>query len=144
MKEIYYNKKNNIYYKNNENDFIKKNNNIIINSKYDIDDKINDKYEEIIPRSIYFECIWIIRDIKRLEKILIDKIDEYGEVERNAYYKLDAIHRAIFKIPKEYRGVILKSITYGMNNTNIYIHENTIKKYKREFICQLAKNLALL
>ena len=72
MKEIYYNKKNNIYYKNNENDFIKKNNNNIINSKYDIDDKINDKYEEIIPRSIYFECIWIIRDIKRLEKILID------------------------------------------------------------------------
>ena len=136
MKEIYYNKKNNIYYKNNENDNIKND----INNKYDTDDK----YEEIIPRSIYFECIWIIRDIKRLEKILIDKIDEYGEVERNAYYKLDAIHRAIFKIPKEYRGVILKSITYGMNNTNIYIHENTIKKYKREFICQLAKNLALL
>lgn len=138
MKEIYYNKKDNIYYKNNNNDIIKKNNNI--NNKYDIDDK----YEEKIPRSIYFECIWIIRDIKRLEKILIDKIDEYGEVERNAYYKLDAIHRAIFKIPKEYRGVILKSITYGMNNTNIYIHENTIKKYKREFIYQLAKNLALL
>lgn len=136
MKERYYNKKNNIYYKNNENDNIKND----INNKYDTDDK----YEEIIPRSIYFECIWIIRDIKRLEKILTCKIDEYGEVERNAYYKLDAIHRAILKIPAEYRGVILKSITYGMKNTNIYIHENTIKKYKREFIYQLAKNLALL
>ena len=139
MKEIYYNKKNNIYYKNNENDNIKNN----INNEYDVDDKRGNKYEEIIPRSIYFECIWIIRDKKRLEKILTCKIDEYGEVERNAYYKLDAIHRAIFKIPKEYRGVILKSITYGMNNTNIYIHENTIKKYTREFIYQVAKNLAL-
>lgn len=137
MKEIYYNKKDNIYYKNNNIDIIKKNN--TINNKYDIDDK----YEEIIPRSIYFECIWIIRDKKRLERILASNIDEYGEVERNAYYKLDAIHRAILKIPAEYRGVILKSITYGMNNTNIYIHENTIKKYKREFIYNLAKNLAL-
>lgn len=137
MKEIYYNKKNNIYYKNNNNDIIKKNNNI--NNKYDIDDK----YEYKIPRSIYFECIWIIRDKKRLERILACKMDEYGEVERNAYYKLDAIHRAILKIPAEYRGVILRSITYGINNTNIYIHENTIKKYKREFIYQVAKNLAL-
>lgn len=136
MKERYYNKKNNIYYKNNENDNIKND----INNKYDTDDK----YEEIIPRSIYFECIWIIRDKKRLERILASNIDEYGEVERNAYYKLDAIHRAILKIPAEYRGVILKSITYGIKNTNIYIHENTIKKYKREFIYQLAKNLALL
>lgn len=139
MKERYYNKKNNIYYKNNENDNIKND----INNKYDTDDKRGNKYEEIIPRSIYFECIWIIRDIKRLEKILTCKIDEYGEVERNAYYKLDAIHRAILKIPAEYRGVILRSITYGINNTNIYIHENTIKKYKREFIYNLAKNLAL-
>lgn len=137
MKEIYYNKKDNIYYKNNNNDIIKKNNNI--NNKYDIDDK----YEEKIPRSIYFECIWIIRDKKRLERILASNIDEYGEVERNAYYKLDAIHRAILKIPAEYRGVILRSITYGINNTNLYIHENTIKKYKREFIYQVAKNLAL-
>lgn len=137
MKEIYYNKKDNIYYKNNNNDIIKKNNNI--NNKYDIDDK----YEEKIPRSIYFECIWIIRDKKRLERILASNIDEYGEVERNAYYKLDAIHRAILKIPAEYRGVILRSITYGIKNTNIYIHENTIKKYKREFIYNLAKNLAL-
>lgn len=137
MKEIYYNKKDNIYYKNNNNDIIKKNNNI--NNKYDIDDK----YEEKIPRSIYFECIWIIRDKKRLERILASNIDEYGEVERNAYYKLDAIHRAILKIPAEYRGVILRSITYGINNTNIYIHENTIKIYKREFIYQVAKNLAL-
>ena len=128
MKEIYYNKKDNIYYKNNN-----------INNKYDIDDK----YEEKIPRSIYFECIWIIRDKKRLERILASNIDEYGEVERNAYYKLDAIHRAILKIPAEYRGVLLRSITYGINNTNIYIHENTIKKYKREFIYQVAKNLAL-
>lgn len=135
MKERYYNKKNNIYYKNNENDNIKND----INNKYDIDDK----YEEKIPRSIYFECIWIIRDKKRLERILASKIDEYGEVERNAYYKLDAIHRAILKIPAEYRGVILRSITYGIKNTNIYIHENTIKKYKREFIYNLAKNLAL-
>lgn len=135
MKERYYNKKNNIYYKNNENDNIKND----INNKYDTDDK----YEEIIPRSIYFECIWIIRDKKRLERILASNIDEYGEVERNAYYKLDAIHRAILKIPAEYRGVILRSITYGINNTNLYIHENTIKKYKREFIYQVAKNLAL-
>lgn len=135
MKEIYYNKKNNIYYKNNENDNIKND----INNKYDTDDK----YEEIIPRSIYFECIWIIRDKNRLEKIIACKMDEYGEVERNAYYKLDAIHRAILKIPAEYRGVILRSITYGINNTNLYIHENTIKKYKREFIYQVAKNLAL-
>lgn len=135
MKERYYNKKNNIYYKNNENDNIKND----INNKYDTDDK----YEEIIPRNIYFECIWIIRDKKRLERILASNIDEYGEVERNAYYKLDAIHRAILKIPAEYRGVILRSITYGINNTNIYIHENTIKKYKRDFIYQVAKNLAL-
>ena len=135
MKERYYNKKKNIYYKNNENDNIKND----INNKYDTDDK----YEEIIPRSIYFECIWIIRDKKRLERILASNIDEYGEVERNAYYKLDAIHMAILKIPAEYMGVILKSITYGIKNTNIYIHENTIKKYKREFIYQLAKNLAL-
>ena len=135
MKERYYNKKNNIYYKNNENDNIKND----INNKYDTDDK----YEEIIPRSIYFECIWIIRDKNRLEKIIACKMDEYGELERNAYYKLDAIHRAILKIPAEYRGVILRSITYGIKNTNIYIHENTIKKYKREFIYNLAKNLAL-
>lgn len=141
MKERYYNKKDNIYYKNNNIDIIKKNN--TINNKYDIDDKRGNKYEEIIPRSIYFECIWIIRDKKRLERILASNIDEYGEVERNAYYKLDAIHRAILKIPAEYRGVILRSITYGINNTNIYIHENTIKKYKREFIYQVAKNLAL-
>lgn len=126
MKEIY-NKKNNIKYKNNDND------------RYDIDDK----YEESIPKTIYYECIWIIRDKKRLEKILTLKIDDYGEVERNAYYKLDSIHRAILKIPAEYRGVILESITCGIKNTNIYIHENTIKKYKKEFICNLAKNLGL-
>lgn len=133
MKEIYYNKKNNIKYKNNDND------------KYEIDDKydIDNKYEKNIPKTIYFECIWIIRDKKRLEKILAGKIDDYGEVERNAFYKLDSIHRAILKIPAEYRAVILESITYGLKNKNIYIHENTIKKYKREFVFNLAKNLAL-
>lgn len=96
-----------------------------------------------IPSIIHHECIRIIRDKERLEEILKESDLEYDDGEKLAYERLDAIHRALLEIPADYRDVVIESVFKKQKNMEIYIHENTLKKYKRKFLYHLAKNLSL-
>lgn len=104
----------------------------------------NFKYGEYkMPLNINRECIRIMRDRKRLENILKESDGEYDMEESQAYERLDAIHRALLEIPYEYRKAVVESTFKRQKNIEMYIHENTLKKYKSKFLYHLAKNLSL-
>ena len=91
----------------------------------------------------YSECIRIIKDRDHLEEMLRNSEGEYDAGERLAYERLDSIHRALLEIPREYRKAVVESVSIKEKDMEIYVHENTLKKYKRKFLYHLAKNLSL-
>ena len=113
-----------------------------------------------IPKEVYFQCYWILKDMERLE--LLEAIHHYetGEGEavfcsedwctmvtedvmKEAERKLEAIRTSISIIPEGMRDGILDNI---LNRTGFadFAHENTWKKWKRRFVYNLARNLDLL
>ncbi len=118
-----------------------------------------EKYHRI-PKAVHHQCMWIVRDIDRLYRL--DAIYRHGnrddelvfyedencrciryEVMREASGKLDCIKEALKKVPEEYRIDLLDGIVDG-SNPSVYAHENTWKKWRRVFICELADKLKLI
>lgn len=105
--------------------------------------KEHDKNGYGLPGNVRHECVWIIRDKERLKKMLKESEGEYRNKEVIAYKRLDAMHRALLEIPVEYRSMVIKSIVDRSNKMETYVHENTLKKYKRKFLYYFAKNMSL-
>lgn len=89
-----------------------------------------------LPKAVYYQCIWLVRDIDRL--VVLSEVDEY------ARFRLDAIYKALDVVPLEYRDDVLKSITQYGKGYSDNAHENTWKHWKKKFIFELAHNLRLL
>ena len=116
--------------------------------------------EERLPKAVYFQCTWLLRDMDRLEKLavryadesernpaeLVFYMDEYenlqpSQVVLNARHRLKCINDALEVVPEEYRNTILRSLTECRACDGM--HENTWKKWKHRFICRLAHELNL-
>ena len=123
--------------------------------------QLSGEKEYLLPKEVYYQCVWIVRDSKRLMKvagisfsepedigILRESIDlgRWGvsdaEVE-NAIFQLACIEKAAEEIPFEYREVVVKSIVERGSGCDCYANEKTWKRWRQRFIYYLAKNLAL-
>lgn len=113
-----------------------------------------------VPKAVYFQCCWIVKDIERLRRL--EAIGSYSaradeqvyfvdeeQVIRNAdvlvqaAWKLECIRKAIAKVPKEYRQTTIDCIVYNVPYADS-AHENTWRKWREVFIRELAKNLLLI
>ena len=118
------------------------------------------RYQNRIPRNIYYQCLWTVKDIERLRRL--EAIGEYSqknneivyfvdedeiicnpEVIEQAKWKLECIRKALGKIPEEYRKATIESIELNMPYGDM-AHENTWRKWRQIFMCELAKNLYLI
>ena len=120
---------------------------------------MNEEYGHI-PKAVYFQCIWLVKDMERLRKL--EAMKEYcsdpevpvffaddealardPRVLDQACRNLECIRKAIKKIPKEYRDETIASMIYGIRPGDM-AHENTWKKWRRKFVKELAINLNLI
>lgn len=111
-----------------------------------------------IPRDVYYRCIWLVRDSKRLQELL--RLEYTASADEEHYDNLDAviidemvirragtelrcIRRALNAVPEIYRKEIIANI---MNKTPFsdLAHPNTWKKWKQTFIYELAHELHLI
>ncbi len=115
----------------------------------------------VLPSAVYHQCIWVVKDMARLEtvakqrfaaELLAETVASYGVTaeercppeQEEAMFKLDCIHHALLLIPEEYREGILHSIQNRGSGYYDFAHENTWKKWKQRFIYALAVNLNLV
>lgn len=113
-----------------------------------------------LPKAVYYQCLWTVKDIDRLHRLeamlkhdkcegeLILYEDENcvamgEEVLRQASWKLSCIKDALETIPEEYRIDTLEGIVDGVLPIGM-AHENTMKKWRRTFIRELAHRLNLI
>ena len=113
-----------------------------------------------VPKAVYYQCIWIIKDLDRLRRL--EAAGNYGHTEdefvffvddeeiirdagvlTQARFKLDGVRGALALVPEEYRQKTIDSIIYGIPFDDM-AHENTWRKWRQFFIRELAKNLLLI
>ena len=113
-----------------------------------------------VPKAVYYQCIWIIKDLDRLRRL--EAAGNYGHTEKEfvffvddeeivrdsgvltqARFKLDCVRDAMTLVPPEYRQKTIDSIIYGIPFDDM-AHENTWRKWRQFFIRELAKNLMLI
>ncbi len=123
----------------------------------------NEKY--LLPTAVYHQCIWMIRDMERMEKrvsflndeLLISNLNIRNgmSVSENLNIlenrkkeikitedRLEGIYYALDLIPEEYINPLLDNIINHIKY-NDYAHENTWKKWKQRLIYHIACNLKL-
>lgn len=113
-----------------------------------------------VPKAVYYQCIWIIKDLDRLRRLeaaasyarsedefvfFVDEEDVIRDagVLSQARHKLDCVRAALGLVPEEYRQKTLDSIIYGIPFDDM-AHENTWRKWRQFFIRELAKKLMLI
>ena len=123
------------------------------------------KTEEYIklPKAVYYQCLWVVKDIDRLYRLEAMYRHETEEkqpgditfyedencmaisepVLQQAVWKLKCIKDALLAIPYEYRMETIEGIVDGIMPIGI-AHENTLKKWRRVFIKELAYKLNLI
>lgn len=121
---------------------------------------LNCDKKRIMPREVYYQCLWMVRDIDRLEKIadMMSVLDKHSKEEvvfiaddtevlvyetiiREAVRRLNCINDALETIPEEYRKGVIEIIKKVRPFYPDTAHENTWNKWKRSFIYRLARNM---
>ena len=98
--------------------------------------------ELVLPREIYYECVWIVRGMERLERMVSDGDSDQGAYEE-AFVRLCAIRSALERIPECYREGVLHSVIERGGRTPVGAHEYSWKRYMQLFLHELAIQLAL-
>lgn len=112
-----------------------------------------------LPKEVYYRCVWIVRDISRLEELasLLDedmvhvwKDGSESDVSiiseaaaRNAAHELECIDRALGSVPEVYREGLLDNIV-AKTPFSDFAHPNTWKRWKLVFLHELARALNLI
>lgn len=121
---------------------------------------LNGKSVRTLPRPVYSQIEWILRDYDRLKELsqqasaaeeAEDAIVFYAaecmgltpqSVIDEAASKLAAIDRALLVLPEEYRKGVFENMAYKRRLPD-EASENTWKKWKRLFVESLARELNL-
>lgn len=121
---------------------------------------INGNGNVTLPRAVYHQCEWILKDYERLAELVArgkateapdDAVVFYAgdsaglipqSVVAEAESKILSIESALNKLPEEYREAIFE---YYVHETRLpdEASENTWKRWKRAFIEALARELNL-
>lgn len=121
---------------------------------------LNGKGNVTLPRAVYHQCEWILRDYDRLVQMVarVPQIDASANevvffagdsagltpksVIDEAESKIRSIENALETLPEEYREAVFEYYVHG-NRLPDEAAENTWKKWKRAFIEELARGLNL-
>ncbi|NLA69618.1 MAG: hypothetical protein GX852_01070 [Clostridiales bacterium] len=96
----------------------------------------------IIPKQVYYICLWTVRDWERCKNIMLNPQGE--KVNMTAEYICRCLDKAILTVPKEYRdGIISQIVSRGKDCADV-AHENTWKRWKQAFLYELAAELGLV
>ena len=113
-----------------------------------------------VPKAVYFQCIWILKDMDRLRRLeaaatvpgsddeLVFFVDDEqmildDKVIALARERLGCIRRALSVLPEEYRQSTLDCVVLGVRYSDT-AHFNTWRRWRQIFIFELAKNLHLI
>mgnify|MGYP000023496291 CR=1 FL=1 len=127
------------------------------------------KYKQfVMPDAVYYQCLWAVRDLERMEKRRSELIEEEAGIlkgrsmvsDKGSSFvvhrpteeqavgravleeRIKAIREALEIVPEEYRSFILSNIIL-MNSGKAY--PNKIWKYwKQRFLYNVAKNLSIM
>ncbi|MDY6037451.1 MAG: hypothetical protein SPI74_00405 [Eubacterium sp.] len=123
--------------------------------------------EYVMPNAVYYQSLWAVRDIQRMEnriKELLAERDSIGDgaavcentknynvnrpVESKAMEvlllqeRVSAIKKALINVPKEYRHYILSNII--LQNPGTSFPNNMWRQWKQKFLFDVAKNLSMM
>lgn len=115
----------------------------------------------ILPAPVYHQCIWMIRDMPRMQRelnesrvdtglILTEDTLRYDEMSlheelsiQEIEFRLECVSKALDVVPEELRDGMLNSIINRGSGYESLAHENTWKYWKQRFIFTLARMLRL-
>lgn len=121
----------------------------------------------VLPNAVYYQCIWAIRDLERMEK----RMTELKEEEKSAIgasivsdrvsgfvlrrpteeialekaileERVSEIHSALETVPEDYRAFILSNII--LKNSGKAFPNRMWKYWKQRFVYTVAKNLSII
>ena len=118
------------------------------------------KYLSNLPKPVYYQCVWLVKDIDRLqnlaairrqgissEDVICFEDEELTVINEavliQAEHKLACIKGALDELPEEYKYDMIDSMVYGYLPVE-KAHENTWRKWRRFFIKELAFRLNLI
>lgn len=123
---------------------------------------LNGDGKRVMPRAVYYQCIWMTRDIDRLEELasrekdlqdfsreeIVLLADEREDIIstnliKEASFRMRCINDALDAIPEEYREGVIEIIKKVRPHYPDTAHENTWNKWKRCYIYTLAKNMRM-
>lgn len=121
--------------------------------------------EYVMPNAVYYQSIWAVRDLERMEDRLKElnrdtsRVDLSGVVmERESGYResrvelkaveavvleerVSGIRRALSEVPERYRNCILNNVVY---NETVPYPGKLWKLWKQKFLYRVAVNLSLM
>ncbi len=106
-----------------------------------------------LPREVYYRCIWTVRDMERMSRLVsaASSSDAPGMedmiIDRDAVMSsagiLKCINESIESVPEVYRLGIMDNIINRKPFGDI-AHPNTWKRWKKVFLCELARHLHMI
>lgn len=121
--------------------------------------EVNGQENRIMPRTVYNQCLWIVRDYERL-KLICDNSSEAmlredaffyaddkngllsGPVINEARARVIAIEESLELIPVEYRKGVYENVANNVRFSDL-ASANTWKKWKKRFLYNIASKLNL-
>ena len=122
--------------------------------------------EYIMPNAVYYQSLWAVRDLERMEERLEELEESKGggtkslvqesgknynggsSVENSAMEmailqeRVDAIYKALQIVPEMYRDTVIENIVLK-DNMSIY-PSRMWKIWKQKFLFHVAKNLSMM
>ncbi|WP_251617105.1 hypothetical protein [Senimuribacter intestinalis] len=125
------------------------------------------KYKEyVMPDAVYYQSVWAVRDLERMENRLAELEQEeiaggrsivsdrtsnfvlYRPTEEKAVERavlrerIRGIHAALNMVPEEYRSFILSNLI--LKNTGKAFPNKLWRYWKQRFLYMVAKNLSMM
>ena len=125
------------------------------------------KYKELVmPDAVYYQTVWAVRDLERMENRLAELEQEeiaggrsivsdrtsnfvlYRPTEEKAVERavlrerIRGIHAALNMVPEEYRSFILSNLI--LKNTGKAFPNKLWRYWKQRFLYTVAKNLSIM
>lgn len=127
--------------------------------------------EYVMPHAVYYQTIWAVRDLDRMESrlkelnrqrlkqkngasVANDPVELYSKYKKRTSVdsqametailreRVDAIHRAMREVPPRYRGTVLNNI---VQKATVDIYEDSEwKLWKQKFLYLVARNLSII
>lgn len=107
----------------------------------------------VLPREVYYRCIWTVRDMERMSRLVSaassSEAPDMGDmiIDRDVIINsagiLKCISDSIEAVPEVYRLGVMDNII-NRKPFDDMAHPNTWKRWKKVFLCELARQLHMI